>query len=74
MVDEELTAASVELREELGATERRLEVMIEETQKQVSAVADFVERDDQKVEDHEKRIGRLEDHAGLPTLEPAIEG
>lgn len=74
VVDEKLTAASVELREELGATELRLGVMIEETQKQVSAVADLVERDDEKVEDHEKRIGRLEDHAGLPALEPVIEG
>lgn len=53
---------------------RRLGVMIEDTQKQVSAVADLVERDDEKVEDHEKRIGRLEDHAGLPALEPAIDG
>ena len=74
VVDEKVTTASAELREELGATERRLGVMIEDTQKQVSAVADLVQRDDEKMENHEKRIGRLEDHAGLPVLEPATEG
>lgn len=46
--------------------------MIEDTQKRVSAVADLVQRDDEKMEDHKKRIERLEDHAGLPA--PAIEG
>ncbi len=74
MVDEKSTEASTRLQGKLEATERRLGVMIEDTQKQVSAVADLVQRDDEKMEDHEKRIERLEDHAGIPALEPAIEG
>jgi len=69
-----LVEQSETLLDQIAATQRALGVMIEDTQKQVSAVADLVQRDDEKMENHEKRIGRLEDHTGLPALEPAIGG
>jgi hypothetical protein len=56
-----------------GEPEGRLGVMIEDLDKKISAIAHLVQRDDEKVEEHERRIRRLGDHAGLPTLEPVVE-
>jgi hypothetical protein len=47
--------------------------MIEGVRKDVSAVADLVTGNNDTLDNHEKRIERLEDTAGLPELEPAIE-
>ena len=73
-IAEMMVAQTESLRDEIAASERRVGAMIEQVQSDISGVADLVQRDDEKVEDHEKRIGRLEDHAGLPTFESAIEG
>lgn len=60
--------------EKVEEVERHMDVRAEALEQQLSGLADLVERDDEKIEDHERRISRLEDHAGLPTLEPAVEG
>lgn len=52
---------------------RHMDVQVEVLEKEIKGLGDLVQRDDEKMEDHEKRIGRLEDHAGLPALEPAVE-
>lgn len=73
-VEHALEAFGDVVEEKLGKAMRELGVMIEDLDRKVSAVTDLVQRDDEKVEDHEKRIGRLEDHTGLPALEHVIEG
>ena len=52
---------------------RHMDVRAEALEEKVAGVADLVQRDDEKTENHRKRIGRLEDHAGLPILASATE-
>lgn len=59
--------------EKAEEVKRHMDVRAEALEQQLSGLADLVERDDEKMEDHERRISRLKDHAGLPTLEPAVE-
>lgn len=59
--------------EKVEEVKRHMDMRAEELEKEIAGVADLVQRDDEKMEEHEKRISRLEDHAGLPALEPAVE-
>lgn len=45
----------------------------EQILKEIKAIGEGHEGNAERLDTHEKRIERLEDHAGLPTLEPAIE-
>ena len=73
-VEHALDAFGEIVDEKIGASERRLGVMIEDLDKKVSTVAEGVEGVGERLDNHEKRIVQLEDTAGLPALEPAIEG
>lgn len=73
-VDHALAAFRDVVKEEVGAAKRELGVQIEVVRKEVSAIADGFEQTSERLDRHEQRIERLEDHAGLPTLEPAVEG
>lgn len=72
-VEHALVAFRDVVKEEVGAAKRELGVQIEVVRKEVSAIADGFERTSERLDGHDKRIERLEDHAGLPTLEPAVE-
>ena len=41
---------------------------------EIKAIGEGDKGNGERLDTHEKRIERLEDHAGLPTFEPAIEG
>lgn len=73
-VEHALVAFQDVVKEEVPASERRLGAKIEAVQEDVSGVADGFQRTSERLDGHEERIERLEDNAGLPTLEPAVEG
>lgn len=73
-VEHALEAFGSVVKEEVGAAKRRLGVLIENVDKNVSAVVDALEGTTERADNQKKRIERLEDTAGLPTWVPAIEG
>jgi hypothetical protein len=55
-------------------TRRQFKVVAEQLSKEIRAIGEGHEGNAERLDHHEKRIERLEDTAGLPLLEPVVEG
>jgi len=70
-VEHALEAFTEVVDETVGAAERRLGAMIEDVRSQVSVIAEGFQGNAEKLDNHEKRIERLEDRSGLPV--PSVD-